>query len=289
MKQARYQISINGFDIKTATWDDALQRDGKGDEVHISWATHKFRSDGSLVYPSSIRKSRTIGDVNGHRNRANGGSASDRGGLQAGDRYPHDMPWLKYRVIEMPPPLPGLPAFRCEVRADQPPGRDAPPMICFDDAITADQVVYFTPMIIEEDDGGSAWEGWVEWLKETDDKFGLRARQIIAATAPTATSVFDAVSLGIQTAATLFYDGGPAGQPGSRPIGMTQSPDDPKRFVFNPHVIELTIDQAEALVAADPSGCGKGVIVVPFADDRKLRGDYQLYVQLERIGEVIDR
>jgi hypothetical protein len=286
MKRARYQISINGFEVISETWDDALEWDGKRDEVFLSWSVKKLNSQGSLVYPQSVRQAATIGDANGYPSRRRGGTGSDRGGLRSGDRYPHDMPWLKRRVLEMPPPLPGLPTFRIEVDPEHPPGRDVPPMICFDDIIADDEIVYFTPSIWEWDQGTSAWEGWIRWHKETDDKFGRRAKEVFGGIAAPVGFIFDAVSLGIQTAATLFGDAGPIGRSATRPIGMVKAAGEPKTFVFNPQVVELSLAQAEALVAADPAGCGTGVLAMSFRDDPDLRGDYQLYVQVERIGGV---
>ncbi|MCA2216278.1 hypothetical protein [Jidongwangia harbinensis] len=284
MKRARYQISINGFDVKNQSWDHALQVDGKDDEVFIGWNSKKMRSDGTLIYEAATRKSATIGDVNGQSGRVVGGSASSKGGLRDGDRYPHDKPWMKKRVFDLPaiPPFIWSPT-RIEISPEVPSGRDYPPMNCFTDTITEGEVVYFTPSIWEFDLGQSAWEGMLAWLRDTDDKFGARAKEIFTKVFPPNNWIFDAVSLGIQTASTLTSI---TGSSGSRPIGTVRSATNPATFVFNPWILELTFERAEALIAAEPAGVGHGVLAIPYTDDISLRGSYQLYLQVERLGPV---
>lgn len=67
---------------------------------------------------------------------------------------------------------------------------------------------------------------------------------------------------------------------------MTKSPDDPQKLIFEPKVLVLTFSGAEGLIQDDPSGVGKGVLGFRFQDDPSLQGNYEMYVQVERIGDV---
>ena len=103
--------------------------------------------------------------------------------------------------------------------------------------------------------------------------------------------IFDAVSLGIQTAATLFNVGGPLGTSGSRPIGFKRDlSNDPngKAFSFNPWVLALNCDLAEILIAQQPNGFGNGVLAVLYDEDPYFRGNYSLYLQIERVGPPVN-
>src|SRR4030095_15380561 len=119
--------------------------------------------------------------------------------------------------------------------------RDYPPMSIWEGPLTkGEQVVFITPTIWEWDSGQSMWEGWVQWHQETDAKFGEKAKEVVTQVWPPAQWVFPAISLGIQTAATLFNVGGPLGRSGSRPIGFKQDLSmDPngKTFSFNPWIL----------------------------------------------------
>jgi hypothetical protein len=44
MATGTYGVSINGFSVNSQTWDDALQWDGKGDEVYIRANVVKLNS-----------------------------------------------------------------------------------------------------------------------------------------------------------------------------------------------------------------------------------------------------
>lgn len=112
-----------------------------------------------------------------------------------------------------------------------------------------------------------------------------RAKNIFGTAAGTTYGwIFDAVSIGIQTAGTLFGIFRPGGRPGDRPIGITRDPNNPDDGVFVPKVIELTKARAEALLAANLTGQGTGIFTVEYKDDDYLRGDYILWFQIQRVG-----
>ena len=69
------------------------------------------------------------------------------------------------------------------------------------------------------------------------------------------------------------------GDPKDRPIGMVKRRD---KYVFVPKVLVLTFDAAEAI--ARTNGVALGVIKVPYDDDPDQQGQYELYLQVTRIG-----
>jgi hypothetical protein len=147
-----------------------------------------------------------------------------------------------------------------------------------------ENVVFITPTIWEWDSGQSNWTGWIQWQVNTDTQFGQKAKDIVAGRWPLAGPVFDAVSLGIQTFGTL-QSGGVIGNSGLRPIGM-QPDAGGNTYSFNPQVLVLTFDIAENIVNSQPSGLGPRVMVLRYWEDKYWRGDYVLYLQVERVGAV---
>lgn len=84
----KYRISVTGFTVNHQTEDDALQLDGKGDEVFLSVAVLEPTALGNVPRwhgRSRLAESAVIGDRNGFSTRIRGGSLSDQGGLQTGD------------------------------------------------------------------------------------------------------------------------------------------------------------------------------------------------------------
>jgi hypothetical protein len=276
MASTRFRVTFNGFTVVSETWDDATNTDGQHDEVYFTSVNKKLKSNGAVVYGGDTNTfvSATMGDVSspatlGRRIKA--GSAQrpwwqgggSNGGLINGDQFPPGAPWA--------PPLP------------QEIGRDYPPCMIWEDDIADDEVVHVVPSLWEWDGSGGAANGWLNWQVATDAQFGERAKKVFGPAAGAYSWIFDAVSLGIQTAGTLQGQFAPAGQPGDRPIGTTRDPANPNNGVFNPKVIELTRASAEALVTANPTGRGQGVLSIPYVDDPVLRGNYVLYLQLHRI------
>jgi hypothetical protein len=86
---SRFRVTLLGFQADEQTDDDALQRDGKGDEVYLF--THVARYNGSGVRPTSVDRYSTIlmGDVNLQSNpeRMLVGDLSDQGGIGTGFRF----------------------------------------------------------------------------------------------------------------------------------------------------------------------------------------------------------
>jgi hypothetical protein len=199
MPSGRYRVSVNGFRCGAETWDDALNWDGKHDEVQISTSCKYVDKNGQVIYKVE-KTSPVMGDTNGFVGRVQAGSASSQGGIVSGDSFPSASPWIRSGTF--PNPV------------------DAPPFIAWEGDLDKDEhVVFITPTIWEWDPGQSNWTGWLQWQVNTDTQFGQKAKEIVAGKWPMAGSVFDAVSLGIQTIGTL-QSGGVLGNSGIRPIGM---------------------------------------------------------------------
>jgi hypothetical protein len=275
MAKARFRVAINGFTCHNETWDDALNFDGQHDEVYFVVNTKRVGNDGTVLQ-SSDSQSMTMGDVRGLAGRIQVGSARDwlgsqTGGIISGDSYPSPTPYL--RNVDL-------------ATKEQSDPRLYPPYKVWEQELSdsATDVYFLTPTLWEWDPGQGALDCWVDWQKTTDARFGERAKEIYGRIWPVAKPVFDAVSLGIQTFATLPGLWSPLGRSMNRPIGLQRDPANPDGSVFNPMVIALTYQTADFLANSDLSGLGKGVIAIRYADDPFLRGAYTIYLQVDRVG-----
>jgi hypothetical protein len=86
-------------------------------------------------------------------------------------------------------------------------------------------------------------------------------------------------ALGIGNTVTLGHGPLGLGQVDDRPIGMRELAGN---FGFTPQALVLTYDGARVLARAD-FGLGRGVIPVRYQDDRRLEGDYTLFIQVEEV------
>ena len=93
MTQGRFRVSVNGFRVTSPTTDTIWQTDGKWDETLISVSVKAAKADGSVVYESQTTP--VMGDTWRLPGRIQAGSASDRGGLTAGDSFPTLTPWVR--------------------------------------------------------------------------------------------------------------------------------------------------------------------------------------------------
>jgi hypothetical protein len=277
MTANRYRVTWNGLQVISETWDDVLNRDGQHDEVFFRCEKKKAKSDGTVIYGGNNTipfVSATMGDNSSPATlgpRIQAGSARQPwyqggnvvGGFISGDQFPNP-PWQTPGANQL--------------------SNNYPPCLIWEDNIDQDEVVSLIPTIWEWDGGGSFMNGWINWQVATDAQFGTRAKKVFGPAAGAYAWIFDAVSLGIQTAGTLQGLFAPGGQAGDRPIGMQKDPNNPTDGAFVPKLIELTKASAEALLKANLVGKGNGIFTVEYRDDPYLRGDYLLYFQIERIG-----
>ncbi|MFL6231042.1 MAG: hypothetical protein ACJ741_19880 [Pyrinomonadaceae bacterium] len=265
-RQGRFRVTINGFICYQQTWDDALQRDGKDDEVFLLSETRivKRVSDVPEITKLPEARSLQLGDVQGFETRRlRAGSASDMGGIRSGDRVPVDMPWARHRE----------------------PGRQGLPFIIWDGELKADVSAAMIVPTIWEWDGGDTPLAFL--LRTLIDGWAggagpVRGMPEIPVGRPGESLLkrLSDVQLGRDVVGTnLSYDISVVGQGGDRPIGMELSG---HQYFFNPWVLYLTYDRAVAASQTD-YGRGRGVIEVPYVDAHELRGRYTLFVQIERM------
>jgi hypothetical protein len=251
-------VTINGFNVRTATWDDALEGDGKGDEVFLSVGSKMLDSTGKPVVDVGgtdvVHRSVVMGDTNGQNNRLACGSRSTPGGIRDGD-------WC---MIERPWELDGI--------GPQP---DRPPMNVGEVTLTQGENSFVvSPTIWEWDGGGAGYTEWVSFFRNAVDKVPPGTG------GGTGTVVLTAAKLGLDLALQL---GDLLGTKGDRPLGITEQNSDGSSK-FNPYIVSLTYDSAEWLVNHNPYGFGNGVIPLTYTDATKFRGDYTLYLMVRRIG-----
>ena len=94
MANPHYRATINGFWCRNETWDDAFNWDGKHDEVFISVNTKTADQDGNVLL-NFDSESELMGDTWSLAGRVQAGSASDRGGIVSGDKFPSNEPWKR--------------------------------------------------------------------------------------------------------------------------------------------------------------------------------------------------
>ena len=264
MSASRYRVSINGFWCRNETWDDVFNWDGKHDEVFLSVNTKVVDANGTVL-DNLNSESELLGDTWRLPGRVQAGSASDRGGIVSGDKFPWDRPMIRQDGVNT------------TVRV--------PPYVIWEGDLPADRMVFLTPTIWEWDPGVGAWDGWLAWQQQqTDETYGERAKDIFGSIWPVSRPVFDAVSLGIQTFASLAGLWSPLGRSMRRPIGIQRDPADPDGSLFNPVTIALGPSTADYLVTTNPQGLGEGIRELVYADDPYLRGVYSVFVQVEAIG-----
>ncbi|MFN2480137.1 MAG: hypothetical protein ABR554_01460 [Pyrinomonadaceae bacterium] len=255
--RGRYRVTLIGFTAHNQTWDHAGQVDGKDDEVYIVSDVRMFNRAGAEIQAPSTSRSQVMGDTNGYAYRVKAGSASDRGGIKSGDSFPDSTPWMRRGAIN----------------------RDRPPMMLWEGDLVADQnVAVIIPTVWEWDGGEDMFSGWRRTIAANGAAIGGAAVTFAygpAAGAATAT----ALQVALPAASNLLGD--VIGNAGDRPIGAQKNGSG--SWVFNPRIITLTYQIAENTIAND-LGKGRGVVSVPYEDSSELRGNYTLYVQVERIS-----
>lgn len=257
--EAHFQVTINGFRVNHQTLDDALNRDGKGDEVFFLSRWGLTDSDRSSVRLSGLLRSRVMGDATGRSDRVRAGSARPGvlnpgmvGGFLTGDSFPGD-PTLAFSGS---------------------PTADRAPMLLFDGELRASEVLVVVPTIWEQDGPddlltaiGRAFnlvlDNGARSVRPAPEYPGLLGR-ILATEGNLGSDV--QVGLGI------------FGDPRDRPIGMSLGRES---YVFQPQ--RLRFNFADANEASRTSfGYGNGVIPITYRDASRLQGDYTIFVQIQR-------
>jgi hypothetical protein len=264
MSTGRYRATINGFWCRNETWDDALERDGKRDEIYFSVNTKYVGRDGTIKHDFT-GESAVMGDTLRQNGRVRAGSASEFGGIRTGDMFPSNTPMIRTNPLEV--------------------GRRYPPYTIWEGDLTeGGDLVMLLPTICEHDDGPDFFQSWLQWQVGVDATYGQRAKEIFTGIWPLAGPVFDAVSLGLKTLDTLNGMWGLFGTPGRRPIGLQRDPANPNGVKFNPTTIALSAETVDEFITQDLTGVGPGLLELTYADDPHLKGVYSFYVQIEKVA-----
>jgi hypothetical protein len=259
--RARFRVTINGFKVIHQTLDDALERDGRGDEVYFLSQWRLTEGDRTLR-SSELLRSRVMGDANGRSDRVQAGSARPGvlsilsggmvGGLLTGDTFPND-----------PSVLSGSPMV------------DRAPMLLFDGELTSSQVLVVVPTIWEQDGPDDlltsigralnlVLDNGARSVRFAPEYPGLLGR-ILATEGDLGSDVH--VGLGI------------FGDPRDRPIGMSLGRDS---YFFSPQRLRFSFADADE-ASRTSFGYGTGVIPITYRDANALQGNYTIFVQIKRL------
>jgi len=254
--RARFEVTLFRFIVNHQTWDDALERDGKGDEVsfsrvailHSSRAPSRFLSDG-------LNFTQTMGESPPNALRA-GHASPQRGGLKTTDDIvmPHVM------------------LFSGEL-------------------IQGESVATIILSVWEMDGPGDLYQPYKEFLHNEESNIARIALATLRNSPQTSLTIREwdtgfNLSSGAPTGIpdirfVATIGGGPfgLGEVNDRPIGMIRQGD---RFNFVPKFLFLNFDSASR-AAQTNQGLGVGVIKINYKDDEKLAGDYSLYVKIRQL------
>ena len=266
----RFRVTITGLVAVEQTWDDAMQRDGKDDEVFLLAEARLIQITDNV--PSAITqrvvRSLVMGDTNGFQpeERIRAGRASEDGGIQSGDKI-------------------GTTGTR-----NGEPREDRIPLKVWEGDIYDDMSLMIVPTIWE-------WDGAPNGLEQLSRSF-LGAIDFIGAGADSAGDLPSSHSRGVDQGYPFLkrysemltvrdvVGAGEAqeqtvvGTQADRPIGMSRTVGN--AWHFDPWVISLGPRAARDLAQHD-SGNGPGVIVLHYEDGPALHGKYDLYLQVEQL------
>lgn len=259
---ARFRITINGFRCNRRTDDKFLDEDGAKDEVFL-------RTDASLYDRSTnrnqpMRQSPVIGDSNTRPERIRAGRATSigggNGGFEEGNAFPSGAtPWVRIA----PPPT------------------DRPPLIAWEGQLTRDaDALALIPSFWESDVNSRILN--TEWTSSVANAFAGIGSEMHLAISRRSGSAPTSV---MQSALNRFFD--PVRVPGAgdndrdRPIGMENRGN---HYGYAPQMLVLSYDAADRIARAD-AGFSPGIIPLSFKDNGEMRGDYTVFVQIERVDQ----
>lgn len=272
---AYFVVTINGFSCNSETWDDALERDGKRDEVYLMCKTITLQQQNGKqnIVSEQLKKTVVFGDVNNRslqENRAQAGNADGyKGGIKTGDNVPSNQPWKKTLN----------------------PSNEYLPLLVYQGLLSSNNntTVQIIPSIWE-------WDGPPDFLNKAMELINKPFTDIVNLTAGN-----DPVRQMIVTRANQdfhFYNillkRTPApgtevivnrnvfGDPKDRPVGMLLNAVT-NQYLYFPVGLQLNYETASTIAETD-MGYGKGIFGMQFRDHQDLKGDYTIYIQIEKIA-----
>lgn len=255
----RFRVVITGFSVRRETSDDALQRDGKGDEVYLLTGIATLGPDGKRRSDTKLR-TRIMGDTNGWSGRLRAGSRSRRGGLETGDQYPSVNPW-QYSGRTYADRLPEL-VWQGTLRQ----GGDG---------------VLITPSVWEWDKSGddlvSVAGSWLGQFADLPFDLMNGINDLVSPLFGTSGKSGDSKDYSRCLTTRVPLDAHVLGVAETRPIGMKYLAG---RYRFCPVSLALNYDKAEKLLHRS-QGFGNGVLALDYHDEPSLGGgEYRLYIKL---------
>jgi hypothetical protein len=258
----RFRVRLNGFSAHAQSWDDALNSDGWGDEVYFVWNIDTIDLTGrndTLRTANYGSFTSVFGDT-GAGAIIRAGTASGTGGLATGNSFPAADPWAGG-------------------------SRETGPAIYNADLIQGRTAGVIIPAIFESDRASSLRETYNVAVRNARPLIQSSLAALLRGSALRTASQFlvrgESVGLG-GLAATLSHGASFTGERVDRPIGMRPPPGG-SNFTFVPQALVLTYESAELIARSDLFGRGRGVVEIRYTDDPRLRGDYSLYLLVERV------
>lgn len=292
----RYRVTVNGLRVNNATWDTALQSDGKGDEIFLLVDLQELAAGGKPAGAAQTRSTFVYGDTNGFPARIAAGSLSPKGGLRSGDTIPNvSDPWRRYTAPQQ---------------------KQLPLSVWEGLLVDGQNAVLIVPAIWEQDRTdklvavfNTAENIWGLTLKPFWDGFSSGYIDPAATHKFLFGEDFAAVQTGVSDVSFLIFmpynrllkelspqkdlnpmnmvanwlgaaAGNVLGESRDRPIGMIEYAGG---YVFDPQVITLNYRTAEASLAPNALQRGPGILEIRYVDAQRLAGNYTLYVQIEKV------
>lgn len=266
-QSGRFRVVLTGFSVHRETADDVLERDGKRDEVFVTWQARTVDRRGNTQFDGGPRQSVVMGDPTGRPSRVTAGTANP-GGLQTNDVFPTPTPWVRQGE----------------------PQRDRLPLVLWEGELAwGDGALLVVPAVWE-------WDGPPDLLTSIAHAVnGLPVADLVtrlpamldgdggfprrgATREGALASILSDLPGGL--ASEVRVSGSFLGDPRDRPIGMRA--DGTGGFRFVPRALSLNYGSA-VLASGFDFGFGPGVVPVRYTDAPALQGDYTLYVQVEKL------
>ena len=248
---ARYRVTVAGFRVNRESWDTFLETDGKGDEIAISAEVLTVAADGKPTGEPRWVKSVVYGDRNNFPARERAGSRSSMGGLKTGDNVP-----------EVPDP------WAARDKASE----HRLPLLLWEGELRLDEnAIVVAPTVWELDSDDVLTAAPANTVLGVTQV--LRAVTPIASTIPGTSALMPAVTsaTGLASQVATFQK-----ESMNRPIGVMRD------GAYSPKLVVLNVRTAEASLASR-AGKAPGVIEVRYTDPEDLKGDYTLFLQVERL------
>lgn len=255
----RYRVSIPSFTVNRQTWDDALQRDGKGDEVKLKAEVMLYtKAPYEAVRVAQMYTTNQLGDVNGHPDWwTRAGSASDKGGLVSGDGV-NSIPWMTMRHEQ-----PGAP-WEKNIQT-----------LWEGELVQGQQVLAILPSVWEYDGDEKYHTDWagrfVTQVRLWNSTLHLRRYLDHGSAEAFEPRLHDPAD---NTQVALPISGMEAAD---RPIGALHA--NATHAYWHQKMVVLTVKSIEAALA----GRSEAMIPVNYKDREDWKGDYTIWVKVERL------